>query len=89
MIYILYCIIYTVYIYTGIYKPMYHYFMMDCFFLVRFGNAIFSPIWNRNHIANITIQFKENIGTGGRGGYYDEFGVLRYILTHVKLKYCL
>ena len=45
----------------------------------RFGNMIFSPIWNRNHIENVTIQFKENIGTGGRGGYYDEFGVIRYV----------
>ena len=40
---------------------------------------VFGPIWNRNHIENVTIQFKENIGTGGRGGYYDEFGVLRYV----------
>lgn len=30
---------------------------------VRFGNTVWEPIWNRNHIANITVTFKEDIGT--------------------------
>lgn len=64
--------------------------MVQNLMVLRFGNAIFSPIWNRNHIANITIQFKEDIGTGGRGGYYDEFGVLRDILqNHMIQTLCL
>lgn len=64
--------------------------MVQNLMVLRFGNMIFSPIWNRNHIDNVTIQFKENIGTGGRGGYYDEFGVLRDILqNHMIQTLCL
>ncbi|XP_046841294.1 glucose-6-phosphate 1-dehydrogenase-like [Xenia sp. Carnegie-2017] len=64
--------------------------MVQNLMVLRFGNMIFSPIWNRNHIENVTIQFKENIGTGGRGGYYDEFGVLRDILqNHMIQTLCL
>ena len=45
--------------------------------LFRFGNHIFGPLWNRDHVQCVMIQFKEDIGTYGRGGYYDEFGVIR------------
>ena len=45
--------------------------------LFRFGNHIFGPLWNRDNIQCVMIQFKEDIGTYGRGGYYDEFGVIR------------
>jgi len=38
---------------------------------------MFTPLWNRDNIASVTITFKENIGTYGRGGYYNEFGVIR------------
>ena len=64
--------------------------MVQNLMVLRFGNMIFSPIWNRNHIENVTIQFKEDIGTGGRGGYYDEFGVIRDILqNHMIQTLCL
>jgi Glucose-6-phosphate dehydrogenase, C-terminal domain len=36
--------------------------------LLRFGNAIFEPLWNRNHISSVTFSFKEKFGTQGRGG---------------------
>ena len=47
---------------------------------LRFGNMIFGPTWNRNSIASVTITFKEPFGTQGRGGYFDEFGIIRYLI---------
>ena len=44
---------------------------------LRFGNMIFGPTWNRDSIASVTITFKEPFGTQGRGGYFDEFGIIR------------
>lgn len=49
---------------------------------IRFGNTVFEPIWNRNHIANVTITFKEDIGTEGRGGYFDSFGIIRDVMQN-------
>ena len=48
--------------------------------LLRFGNMMFSPLWNRSHIASVVITFKEPFGTKGRGGYFDEFGIIRRVL---------
>ena len=45
--------------------------------MFRFGNMMFSPLWNRDHIASVVITFKEPFGTKGRGGYFDEFGIIR------------
>ena len=39
---------------------------------------MFSNIWNRDNIASVVISFKEPFGTQGRGGYFDEFGIIRY-----------
>ncbi len=42
---------------------------------LRFGNAIFEPIWNRRHVASVEITVSEELGmAGGRGGYYDTSG---------------
>ena len=46
-------------------------------FICRFGNILFSPTWNRDHVASVVITFKEPFGTMGRGGYFDEFGIIR------------
>ncbi len=43
----------------------------------RFANAIFEPLWNRNHIDHVEITAAEQIGIEGRGKFYDETGVLR------------
>jgi glucose-6-phosphate 1-dehydrogenase len=37
--------------------------MVQNLMMIRFANAAFEPIWNRNHIANVVITFKEDIGT--------------------------
>jgi len=50
--------------------------------VLRFGNQIFEALWNRESIANVEIVFKENLGTGGRGGYFDGFGIIRDIMQN-------
>ena len=45
--------------------------------MLRFANAIFEPIWNRNFIDFVGILASETIGVGHRAGFYEETGVLR------------
>ena len=45
--------------------------------MLRFANAIFEPLWNRNYIASVSITAAESIGIENRAGYYEESGVLR------------
>jgi len=45
--------------------------------MFRFSNFIFEPLWNRNLIDNVQITVSEDLGVGGRGGYYEEAGALR------------
>jgi glucose-6-phosphate 1-dehydrogenase len=49
---------------------------------LRFANHIFGALWNRCHIANVQITFKEKIGTQGRGGYFDNFGIIRDVIQN-------
>lgn len=53
--------------------------------ILRFANVIFGSVWNRQSIDNVQITFKEKIGTEGRGGYFDEFGIIRDVMQNRKL----
>ncbi|GHJ85132.1 hypothetical protein NliqN6_1534 [Naganishia liquefaciens] len=51
--------------------------MVKNLLLLRFGNLWIESSWNKNFISNVQITFKEPFGTEGRGGYFDEFGIIR------------
>lgn len=48
----------------------------------RFGNSLFEPVWNRNHIDYVEITAAETLGVGSRGGYYEEAGALRDMVAN-------
>ncbi|KAK3236562.1 hypothetical protein CYMTET_53303 [Cymbomonas tetramitiformis] len=50
--------------------------------VMRFANTFISPLWNRDNISNIQIIFKEPFGTEGRGGYFDQYGIIRDVIQN-------
>ncbi|KAG0213246.1 Glucose-6-phosphate 1-dehydrogenase [Mortierella sp. GBA30] len=56
--------------------------MVKNLMILRFANVIFGSVWNRYCIDNVQITFKEKIGTEGRGGYFDEFGIIRDVMQN-------
>ncbi|XP_048740576.2 glucose-6-phosphate 1-dehydrogenase-like isoform X2 [Ostrea edulis] len=56
--------------------------MVQNLMVLRFANKIFSPVFNRDGIASVVISFKEPFGTQGRGGYFDEFGIIRDVMQN-------
>jgi glucose-6-phosphate 1-dehydrogenase len=58
--------------------------MVKNILVLRFANVAFSGAWDKSHISNVQITFKEPFGTEGRGGYFDSFGIIRDILQNRK-----
>ncbi|KFO55897.1 Glucose-6-phosphate 1-dehydrogenase, partial [Corvus brachyrhynchos] len=64
--------------------------MVQSLMVLRFGNRIFGPIWNRDNVACVVLTFKEPFGTEGRGGYFDDFGIIRDVMqNHLLQLLCL
>jgi len=52
--------------------------------VLRFGNGIFEPLWNRNYVDHVQITASETLGVERRGGFYETAGALRdMIQSHV------
>jgi len=56
--------------------------MVQNLMVLRFANTIWEPLWNRHHIKNVKITFKEDFGTEGRAGYFDTFGIIRDVMQN-------
>ncbi|KIY71411.1 glucose-6-phosphate 1-dehydrogenase [Cylindrobasidium torrendii FP15055 ss-10] len=56
--------------------------MVKNILVLRFANVAMNAMWDKNSISNVQITFKEPFGTEGRGGYFDEFGIIRDILQN-------
>ena len=57
---------------------------------LRFGNPLFSSIWNSQRIESVQITVAEDIGVEGRAGYYGEVGALRdMVQNHLLQLLCL
>src|SRR5208283_93941 len=52
--------------------------------VLRFGNGIFEPLWNRNYVDHVQITASESLGVEQRASFYETTGAVRdMIQSHV------
>jgi glucose-6-phosphate 1-dehydrogenase len=49
---------------------------------LRFANSMFEPVWNSHYVDHVQITMAEDIGIGGRAGYYDGIGAARDVIQN-------
>ncbi|PFH31310.1 glucose-6-phosphate 1-dehydrogenase [Besnoitia besnoiti] len=49
---------------------------------LRFANVAFMPLFHRNYVHSVRITFKEEGGTWGRGGYFNNYGIIRDVMQN-------
>ena len=56
--------------------------MVQNLLITRFSNVIMNAVWSAQYIDNVQIVFKETIGVDGRGGYFDNYGIIRDVMQN-------
>ncbi|HEX9163960.1 MAG TPA: glucose-6-phosphate dehydrogenase, partial [Thermoanaerobaculia bacterium] len=54
--------------------------------VLRFGNGIFEPFWNRQYIDHVQVTVAESIGVEKRGNYFETAGITRDIIQNHMLQ---